>query len=117
MTLRGALGWAGIVLLAAVWLLLLQWPLTRPWLIGVLMVVVSVSTVKALYGLIAGRTRFDRAAIERLALCVGGMCLLAHMMWDIEPLSLIGLLLILGSTARSWHEGRRVSDSSGPIAR
>ena len=117
MTLRGALEWAGIVLFAAVGVLLLEWPLTRPWLIGTLMVLMLVPISRILYGLVVQERRFDLKCAESLTLPIGMICLLTHMWRDRPWLQLIGVLLILGSSVRAWHESRRVSDSSGPIAR
>lgn len=113
---RSALEWTGIILFVVVGMLLLQWPLTRPWLIGAVMALMIVTIGRTLYPLTRGKS-LERGAVEGLAFCSGVICMLAHMQWDRPFLQLIGLLLVLGSSARAWHESRRVSDSSGPIAR
>jgi hypothetical protein len=115
--LRGALGWTGIILFGVAGLLLLQWPLTRPWLIGSLTALMILTIGKILYGLAGQQQRFDRRCVESLAFPIGMICLLANMLWDRPLLEVTGLILILGSSARAWHESRRVSDSSGTITR
>ena len=114
---RDALKWTGIILFGAVGLLLFEWPLTRPWLIGTLMVLMILTIGKGLYQLTRGTRRLDRSSVEGLAVCSGVICLLADMMWDRPILSLVGWLLMIGPFAHSWHEQRRVSDSSGTITR
>lgn len=114
--LRNGLEWAGIILLCAAWLLLLEWPLTRPWFISAVMALVMVKLVYGFYLLARGKSHFNRDFAEGLAISVGVVCLLADMMWDLPLLSFLGWLLMVGSVARKWHEGRLLSDSSGKIA-
>jgi hypothetical protein len=114
--LHGALEWAGILLFVAAGLLLLEWPLTRPWLIGVVMALMIITIGRTLYPLTRGK-RLEPGAVEGLAFCSGVICVLAHMMWDRPFLQGSGMFLILASSARAWHESRRVSDSSGTITR
>lgn len=113
---KNVLAWVGIVLFAAIAVFLLQWPLTRPWLIGTLTGLTVVRIVHLAYLLVRGQRGFDRATLEDLALCGGAMFLIANMVWDRPWLSLPGCLLMMVSVTRAWHEGRRVSDSSGPVA-
>jgi chromate transport protein ChrA len=114
--IREVLSWAGIILFLAVFLFLLQWPLTRPWVIAASAVLVAWRVVHLGYQLVRRRKGFDRATLESLAMSGGGMCLIANMQWDRPMLALVGCLLMFGATARTWHEQRRVPDSSGPIA-
>jgi multisubunit Na+/H+ antiporter MnhF subunit len=116
-TLRNVLGWAGIILVAGVGLLLVRWPLTRPWFSSAVMAVVAVKLAHSFYLLMRGKTKFDRVFVEGLAMSLGVFCLMANMMWDRALLELIGVLLILASSVRAWHEGQRVSDSTGTITR
>lgn len=114
--LREVLWWARISLFAAVFLYLLQWPLTRPWVIAAFAAVVAWRVVHLGYQLVRRQKGFDRATLEVLAMNAGMAGVIANLQWDKPLLGLAGCLLMMGSTARAWHEQRRVSDSSGRIA-